>query len=172
MMGTLMQVYKRMPGSVRNVFASGYGYMMRARRYGPETRQLAKEALERESWSADRWQEYQAQQLTKLLDHAASNVPYYREHWRRRRARGDRSSHLELRNWPVLTKEELRQDAAQFLSDDRSGKLYEVTTSGSSGTPLRSEERRVGKECRPKRSTGRKKRADVRSENTCESKRK
>jgi len=131
-----MQVYKRMPGSVRNVFASGYGYMMRARRYGPETRQLAKEALERESWSADRWQEYQAQQLTKLLDHAASNVPYYREHWRRRRARGDRSSHLELRNWPVLTKEELRQDAAQFLSDDRSGKLYEVTTSGSSGTPL------------------------------------
>lgn len=137
MMGTLMKVYKRMPNGVRNVFASGYGYMMRAQRYGPETRQMAREALDREAWSARQWQEYQQPRLAQLLDHAAKTVPYYREYWRARRAKGDNSSHLELSNWPVLTKEVLRERSQEFVSDSKTTrKLYAASTSGSSGTPL------------------------------------
>jgi phenylacetate-CoA ligase len=51
--------------------------------------------------------------------------------------RGDRRS-IEYLNWPVLTKEPIRQNPEAFLSDDSSARrLLKVYTSGSTGTPMR-----------------------------------
>lgn len=134
--GVLKRIYDQAP-PLRSMMASGYGFMMRRWRYGPETDAWVEEALEREAWSPERWYAYRQERLAEILDRAATTVPYYRELWQGRRRAGDDSSWLELENWPVLGKEPLRSDPRAFLAEEsETSKLFELDTSGSSGTPV------------------------------------
>jgi phenylacetate-CoA ligase len=95
------------------------------------------EALERDHWSRERWERWQNEQLTLLLDRAATRVPYYREQWRARRGRGDAASWQVLQNWPILEKESVRQNAKAFVADDSGAKaMFHEHTSGTTGKPL------------------------------------
>ncbi len=134
----LKALFATLPPSLQSVAASVYGYRMQALRYGRETEDLVGEALERETWSAERWAARRGERLASLLHHAATKVPYYREHWGRRRRSGDGASWDRLENWPILSKQEVRDDPQAFLAEGRrSGRLFESSTSGSTGTPLR-----------------------------------
>src|SRR4029450_7271477 len=88
----MMQIYHRLPGPARSVAASMRGYTLRHRRYGSETESLENEALERPPGGAGRWQSWQQERLAYVLNRAATQVPYYRNHWLKRRRQGDRSS--------------------------------------------------------------------------------
>jgi phenylacetate-CoA ligase len=113
------------------------GHYLARWRYGPETESLVAEALDREQWSADRWQTFQAERLARILTRAARNVPYYREQWAARRRRGDRSAVDVLENWPILEKESLRTHPAAFLAEDcNPRKMFREYTSGTSGTSI------------------------------------
>jgi len=106
-------------------------------RYGPETDRLVREILEQEHWSAEKWKNWQAERLAFVLHRAATKVPYYKRLWSERRRRGDRSSFEYLENWPILTKETLRQMPKALLAEDCDPrKMYRDHTSGTSGTPL------------------------------------
>jgi phenylacetate-CoA ligase len=95
------------------------------------------EALQREAWSEPQWKHWRRERLAFILHRAATRVPYYREHWARRRAAGDRSSLELLENWPVLEKEQLRRAPRAFVADDRSpATMFHEHTSGSTGTPV------------------------------------
>ncbi|MEX2541118.1 MAG: hypothetical protein WD314_04890 [Trueperaceae bacterium] len=132
----LHKIYDSMP-VLRSAMASGYGYLLRGWRYGPRTEAWVEEALDRETWSSERWESFQDERLAEMLHRAARKVPYYREWWQARRRAGDRSSCEELKNWPVLRKEHLRSNPHAFLAEDRSpGRLFKLDTSGSSGTPV------------------------------------
>jgi phenylacetate-CoA ligase len=133
----LKDLFASLPPSLKTVVASLHGYRLQALRYGRETEVLVGEALERDTWSADRWKRGREERLALLLHHAATKVPYYREQWARRRRAGDRASWELLENWPILPKQALRDDPRAFLADGRSGRLFESSTSGSTGTPLR-----------------------------------
>lgn len=134
----LKALYKRLPLPLRSVAASGYGYVLRARRYGEDTERLVEEALARERWSPDEWRSWQQTRLVQLLDHAATAVPYYRDHWRGRRQRGDFSAWTQLENWPLLTKAVLRDCQERFVADTTPRyKRSALSTSGTTGTPLR-----------------------------------
>ncbi|MBX3143097.1 MAG: phenylacetate--CoA ligase family protein [Trueperaceae bacterium] len=136
-MKTLMAIYRRSPPFVQALAGSLYGYKLRRWRYGPETDAQAAEAVARERWAPSQWSAWQSERLAKQLERAATRVPYYREQWRQRRAAGDQSSVTDLANWPVLTKEALRSDPSSFLADDVDPKrLFRLTTSGTSGTPI------------------------------------
>ena len=137
MMTNLLNVYYRMPQPMRSVMATGYGYMVRSRRYGKLTRELVNVAHKREQWSAQEWREWQEAKLYRLLDHAATRVPYYRQHWQERRAQGDLSSWLELENWPVLRKDAVRERPEEFIAEGLRHKLYWDRTSGSTGKPIK-----------------------------------
>ncbi|MEY4686492.1 MAG: hypothetical protein RIR76_515, partial [Verrucomicrobiota bacterium] len=105
--------------------------------FGPETDRLVAEALERDSWSAEKWRAWQQERLAFLLHRAATRVPYYRAHWQRRRQRGDRASFEQLEHWPVLRKDELRRDPRAFVADDCDLRaMFHERTSGTSGKPL------------------------------------
>jgi phenylacetate-CoA ligase len=133
----LIGLYHRLPAPLRSVAASVRGWQLRRWRYGPETERLVAEARERECWSADRWDAWRQERLAHVLWRAATQVPYYRQHWTDRRRRGDRTSWEGLQNWPVLRKEAVRQRPAAFLADDCSRrKMLRLRTSGSTGTPL------------------------------------
>lgn len=132
-----LHLYQRLPYFLKVTAASAWGYYLRWWRYGPETERLVEEALERETWSLEKWQAWQEERLAFILHRAATRVPYYREHWSQRRRQGDRASWEYLENWPVLEKEPLRQQPLAFVADDCDIKrLYSENTSGSTGKPL------------------------------------
>ncbi|HEX2748757.1 MAG TPA: hypothetical protein VHM91_12205 [Verrucomicrobiales bacterium] len=128
----LMPLYRRLPAGLRSVVASLRGMQLRARRYGRETEALAAAALERDHWDSGQWHRWQQQQLTALLDRAATKVPFYRNLWANRQS--DRAS---LRDWPVLSKQSVRADSRAFVADDADrSRLSLENTSGTSGTPI------------------------------------
>ena len=135
-MKVMKQIYYQLPPRLRSLAASGYGYYLRAWRYGGSTERIVKEALARETCAPEKWQEWQEEQLTMLLHRAATQVPYYRKYWQERRRQGDAASWEVLSNWPVLTKEPLRADPQAFIADDHSDQLFKLDTSGSTGTPI------------------------------------
>src|SRR5262249_16954997 len=110
---------------------------LRSVRYGRGTDELVSQVLERDYWSADQWESWKQQRLSFVLGRAASRVPYYRERWSSRRASGDISSNENLKNWPVLEKDAVRENARAFVSDDCNvRRMFHSHTSGTTGKPL------------------------------------
>src|SRR5437899_1586366 len=87
---TLLRAYHRLPSVAQSLAASAWGLYLRSSRYGAETERLVEEALARDRWSAERWRAFQEERLAVVLAKAATEVPFYREHWAERRRRGDR----------------------------------------------------------------------------------
>jgi len=95
------------------------------------------EAIERETWSSDRWKTWQEERLGYILHRAATKVPYYREYWLSRRRKGDMKSWKHLENWPVIQKNVIKENPQAFLADDcHISKMYHAHTSGTTGKPL------------------------------------
>ena len=130
-------LYQGLPPPLRHAAASAYGWYLRWWRYGSDTDRLVQQARQREVWTEAQWRHHQEEVLSELLHHAATNVPYYRKLWRSRRAAGDDAPWANLENWPVLRKEEVRQNPSEFLADDaRPSRLFRLSTSGTSGSPV------------------------------------
>lgn len=117
--------------------ASVRGWQLKRWRYGADTDSRVEAALEREGWSAEQWASWRAERLGRLLHRAATEVPYYRDQWKERRRRGDQAAWDDVRNWPVLRKEVLRERGSEFVRDgcDRR-RMFVDHTSGTTGTPL------------------------------------
>jgi phenylacetate-coenzyme A ligase PaaK-like adenylate-forming protein len=131
-----MDLYRRLPGPFQTLAAGIRGYQLQRRRYGKQTEALVGEALERDSWDAERWKQFREERLAFVLHHAATRVPYYREQWARRRREGDRASWEILANWPILSKNAVRETPRAFLAEG-ADRQYETSTSGTTATPLR-----------------------------------
>ncbi len=133
-----LTLYHSLPYPLKSLAAGIRGRQLSHWRYGPETDRLVAEAHERVRWSADQWQRWREEQVARLLYRTSKNVPWYREHWAKRRRAGDRSSCEILENWPVLEKEHLRENPHAFVSDACDIKrMFHSHTSGTSGKPLR-----------------------------------
>lgn len=133
----LLKLYHRLPPSVRALPVALRGYQLQRSRYGAETERLVAEAIERESWSAERWKTWQEERLGQILIRAATQVPWYREQWNERRRRGDQVSFESLDNWPILEKETLRRNPRAFVAEDcHIRKMVHDHTSGTSGKSL------------------------------------
>lgn len=83
----------------------------------------------------ERRDEQRLVRLQSLLDHAARNVPHFRE-----KLGSDQAPHLEdladLGRIPLLTKHEIQTRADQCRSNAPLGKLISKTTGGSTGEPV------------------------------------
>jgi phenylacetate-CoA ligase len=132
-----MKLYHRLPYAAKTWAAGWRGRALRRWRYDVATEARVAEYLAHERWSAAQWQAWREERLAFVLHRAATQVPYYREQWARRRAAGDRASAELLANWPVLTKDALRLAPHAFVADDcdRDAMFYEHT-SGTTGKPL------------------------------------
>jgi len=119
-----------LPGPLRSAAAGFRGLQLARRRYGAETAQLVRTALERERWSQDQWEAWRSKRLGRLLTRACCRAPYYR------RAGLDPS--IPLSDWPLLDKQVLRTRASEFLADDLQPDALPIErTSGTTGTPLK-----------------------------------
>ena len=136
-MGITHSTYQRLPPPLTHLAATLRGGYLKWWRYGPETPSIIEEALERDGWSSEKWQDWQAARLEYVLHKAATQVPYYRAMWEKRRAAGDDSTCTELSNWPILEKDAVRASPESFVPDGRpSPRLFRDRTSGTSGTPI------------------------------------
>jgi phenylacetate-CoA ligase len=132
-----LKVYHRLPYPAKTLAAAARGRRLVRWRYGPETESLVAEYLARERWSAAQWRAWREERLAFVLDRAATQVSFYREQWARRRRAGDRAAVDVLANWPVLTKEPLREQPRAFLADDCDTRsMFYEHTSGTTGKPL------------------------------------
>lgn len=132
-----LKIYHRLPSPARSLIASLRGRQLLSWRYGPESERLIEEALERESWNAATWMNWQEETLVRMLHHAATRVPWYRRLWTERRIHGDRRSIEKIENWPVLDKEAVRADPLAFVADDSDiRRMYREQTSGTTGKPI------------------------------------
>src|SRR2546426_1317202 len=137
MSNSIRSAYYALPPLGRDLVASIHGFRLRRWRYGSETNVLVKEALERETWTHKRWRNWRQAQLQRMLRHAATSVPFYRDYWRTRSGSDDGCALLELSNWPVLKKESVRKNPEAFLSVNSGKDLRIEDTSGTTGTPLK-----------------------------------
>ena len=89
-------------------------------------------------WSREQLEEYQLQQLGKLLIHAYENVPYYRKVFDERGLKPrDIQDFSDLQKLPFLTKEIVRDNLNDLKARNYSADKFEyVTTGGSTGIPL------------------------------------
>ena len=131
-MSVALEIYNRLPPRSKSIAASARGYYLSWWRYGKETERLVEEAIERDGWDQAKWSEWQSDRLHYLLDRARYRVPHYKALWA---ARSEGA--IPFDEWPVLTKDELRNDAVSFVADDcRVSRMFHDHTSGTTGSSL------------------------------------
>jgi len=132
-----LNFYHHLPPPLRSWAATFRGVYLRAWRYGLDHEHLVSEALERDTWSAERWKSWREERLAYVLDRAATQVPYYRKQWAERRRKGEKASWEVWENWPVLEKEPLRSNPKAFVADDCDvDRMFHEHTSGTTGKSL------------------------------------
>lgn len=89
-------------------------------------------------WSREKLEEYQFQQLSKLLNHAYENVSYYKKVFDKRGLKPkDIQDFEDLQKLPFLTKESIRDNLNDLKARNYLPNKFEyVTTGGSTGIPL------------------------------------
>jgi phenylacetate-CoA ligase len=107
-------------------------------RYGKVFRETYKFLQESQWWSKEQLEEYQLQQLSKLLQHAYENVPYYRGVFDKRGLKPkDIQDFKDLQMLPYLTKEDFKNHFKELLATNINSKNLPMShTSGTSGKPL------------------------------------
>lgn len=106
-------------------------------RYGKVFRETRKFLEESQWWSRDKIEEYQLEQLSKLLNHGYENVPYYRRVFDERGLKPkDIQDFKDLKLLPYLTKQDLQQNLKERMAKNYPEEKFKyVTTGGSTGTP-------------------------------------
>jgi len=132
------QIYPRLPVFLQNAACWYYGKKEARVRFGRVFDQRLRDLTDSEKWSAGEIEAYQNDRLRSLVRHAYENVPYYRERWRTLKiAPDDIRSRGDLHKLPVLTKEEVRQNADRFVSQKTPRReLLSRHTSGTTGKAL------------------------------------
>lgn len=107
-------------------------------RYGHIFRKTYLELSETEQFNTSQINEYQLEQLKKMVTHCYHNVPYYKKVFDERNIKpSDINSLHDLKKIPYLTKEIIQENFDDLIARNIPKKYLKLqTTGGSSGTPL------------------------------------
>lgn len=134
----IRNLINRSPYPLRQALKYAYGTIPLSVRYGKVFRNTYNFLQESQWWSREKLEEYQMQQLSKLLHHAYENVPYYRRVFDERGLKPKDIQNVDdLRKLPYLTKEIIRKNFSELLAKSiHESRLEMVRTSGSTVSPL------------------------------------
>jgi len=115
-----------------------YGAVPYYIRLGKEFRKTAAFLQESQWWDQKRLEAYQMEQLSRLLNHAYENTPYYRRVFEERGLKPENIQDFnDLKKLPYLTREDVRNNFGDLQAKSiPRAKLQYVSTSGSTGIPL------------------------------------
>jgi len=129
----LKLVYDYVPIWVQNLLISLYGANLRRERFGTKYKETFR-TIDLECTPTQK-----ALEIGEFLTSAARDVPYYKEntdfvvHHNKSEVSLDRL----INEFPILEKSTIRDCSGSLLSDRFKGKLINVSTSGSTGSPLK-----------------------------------
>jgi phenylacetate-CoA ligase len=129
---------KRLPYPIKQSLKYIYGFAPPSIRYGKMFWETFNFLQESQWWSREKLEEYQMQQLSKLLHHAYKNVSYYRCVFDERGLKPkDIQDFNDLRKLPYLAKNDFKKHFRELLAANTSLKNLPMShTSGTSGKPL------------------------------------
>jgi phenylacetate-CoA ligase len=132
------KIYYSLPKSFQNILLSVYGYRLKRLRYNKHFYKRLLFLEESIKWSTEEIEQYQNEQLQKIVYHAYKTVSYYTKLFDKLNLKPrDIQTKQDLRKLPILTKQDVLKDPNSFLSTSPGDKVVYVQTSGSSGTPLK-----------------------------------
>lgn len=133
------KLYQHLPVWLQNIAISVFGYAWQKRRFGGVFKEELKNFKQRESFTKQQWQEYQTQELRKVLVHAFETVPFYKEKYSKAGFTLKDFEKFELSDLsklPFLEKDELREfGKTTLLSSQKATDGAYYSSSGSTGTP-------------------------------------
>ncbi len=134
----LKSIYQASPPFIQNIGKRIYSKFKKPIWENPEFLKWYNFLQESQWWSRAKLEEYQMQQLSKLLNHAYVNVPYYRRVFDERGLKPKDIQNLaDLRKLPYLTKDDVRKNLKDLVARNIPKEEMEyVTTGGTSGKPL------------------------------------
>ncbi|MCI5192048.1 MAG: phenylacetate--CoA ligase family protein [Candidatus Electrothrix sp. AU1_5] len=130
--------YNILPIFLQNVACNIHGFKQKKLRYGGSFRDRLEWLEGTQWWTVNQIEEYQNQQLKKIIAHAYHTVPYYKRVFDNIRLKpNDIKTKEDLSKIPVLTKEDIRRNLADIISRDfKKFALIHSHTSGTSGKSL------------------------------------
>lgn len=134
----IKKLIKKLPSPIKHSAKCIYGTIPPRFRYGKVFWKTYNFLQESQWWSKEKLEDYQMQQLSKLLHHAYENVPYYRKVFDERGLKPkDIQNFNDLKKLPYLTKEIIRENLGDLIAQNYSkSRLEYITTGGSTGIPL------------------------------------
>jgi phenylacetate-CoA ligase len=134
----LRAIAKKLPNPIKQGLKHAYGAIPVQYRYGKDFWETYHFLQESQWWSREKLEEYQMQQLSKLLHHAYENVPYYRKIFDERGLKPKNiQSFDDFRKLPNLTKDDFKVHFDEIVSKNVDLQHLPLShTSGTSGKPL------------------------------------
>ncbi len=134
----LMSIYFRCPVSVQEYLCALEGKKLFKQRFGGDFQKIYNELLESDKFDVTQIREYKEQHIAMILRYAYDHCTFYRKKYDAAGVSPDDFKTLEdLRKFPILTKEEVRENLQDMISDEYDVKsLIKYHTSGSTGKAL------------------------------------
>lgn len=132
------RLYGKLPQVLQTAACSLYGWNLARRRYDRRYEAIEREVQGREFMAAEALAAFQAARLRRMVQHAATTVPYYRQQFKDLGIDyRDIASVEDLAQLPILEKATVQARLKEFVSE-RVGKMAVRTThtSGTTGAGL------------------------------------
>lgn len=115
-----------------------YSYLKPEIRWAPEFNKIMTLLLESENWNKDKLDEFQYEKTKSILEYAEKKVLWYKNKFAEWGVNSKKFKEIsDIKKFPSVTKEEIRDNLRQFLSYEANvKKLLYVTTGGSTGIPF------------------------------------
>lgn len=135
----LKQIINNSPSAINKTIRYAYYSIPDYIRYGRVFRETYKFLEESQYWDKSQLEEYQINQLQKIIRHAYETVYYYKKIFDEYDIKPNQIQDFgDLKKVPYLTKEIIRSNLSDLISNKYNKKnLGYVTTGGSTGMPMR-----------------------------------
>lgn len=134
----LFNIYSKLPISIQNWAVGVYSEKLEKERRGKGFEDILESLKCSENWSKEEIRSYKEEHLARIIQHAYSHCPFYKEKFTAAGVLPSDFTCLEdLQKFPVLTKEEVRANMERMIADNVKRKdLIHYHTSGTSGKAL------------------------------------
>lgn len=90
------------------------------------------------TWSPERIEKYQFKKLKAILNHAYSNIPFYKDLYTRAGVAPEMiTSMSDFNALPILSRDNLQDYYNNLLISNHKGKLFKSSSSGTTGIPIK-----------------------------------
>lgn len=137
-MTSLEKLYQHSPAWAQTLMLNAFGVKLHRYRRGEAYRAALAGLLDSQFWPPERLQTYRDERIRAVVGVAYEKTPFYRREMDRLGLKpADIRGATDLRKLPVITKETVREHAAEFLTASTPQRSWHHGhTSGTTGSPL------------------------------------